>query len=82
MIVIVASPSIPPFDTIARLERTDARGCAGIDEIARSELEQRRELSDHLRNLADHLGEIGLLLHDAIDLEPDASACHVSNGNG
>src|SRR4029078_3086507 len=49
----------------------DVLGRAGVDDVAGHELEGLGQLADLLRHRPDHHVEVGVLLHAAVDLEPD-----------
>jgi len=52
-------------DQIARQDRTDARGCTGIDQVASFQCDLLRQLRDHFRNIPDHLADIAALTFGA-----------------
>ncbi len=55
------------------LTLTDARRRAGHDDVAGRELDDLGQFPDRLRHVPDHLIEVAVLLHDAVDLEHDAA---------
>src|SRR5215470_20201523 len=61
------------FELVAGDGGGDARGGPGHDDIAGGELDHLAELDDHLWHAPDHLREIAVLAHLAVDLERDAA---------
>src|SRR5689334_11072492 len=61
------------FELVAYLQRRNASGRAGHDDVAGFERDHFGELPDDLRHVPDHLREVAVLLHLAIDLEIDAA---------
>ncbi len=66
--------SMPASTESPRTSGPHSRRCAGVNEVAGRDLEQRRQLRDDLRHLPGHLGDIRVLLHLAVHPEPDAGA--------
>src|SRR5258708_16771265 len=64
---------------IAGLDRADAVGRAGVDEVAGGELDQAGEEADGLGDVPDEIGEIALLLDRAVDLELDQALCRMAD---
>src|SRR6266700_869818 len=67
------------FQLIAGLQRGNAGGRAGHDDIAGGKLDHLGQLPDDLRHIPDHLFKIAVLLHFAVDLEPDAALARVAD---
>src|SRR5207244_1159995 len=58
---------------VARLDRTDAGGRAGVDDVARLKRVMLRQKRDLLGNRPDHVAQVGALPLLAIDIEPDGA---------
>src|ERR1051325_4807910 len=70
------------FELVAYLQRRNASGRAGHDDVAGFERDHFGELPDDLRHVPDHLLEVAVLLHLAIDLEIDASLVRMADLGG
>ena len=55
------------FDAVALDHGADAGGRSGHDDVAGADRNLLRQLRDDLRHIPDHLREIGVLLHRAVD---------------
>src|SRR6202171_5275754 len=69
----------PPYQHVSGHHRADAGRRTGKDQIARQELVVLRKEMPHVRHVPDHVGQIALLLHRAVDLERDAATAHVTD---
>ena len=63
---------LDPAD-LARGQRTDTGGRAGIDQVAGAERDQARQMGDDVRHRPDHVGQIGILADIARDKGADAA---------
>src|ERR1041384_3381490 len=71
------------FQPVSGLERAHTRRRAGHDDVAGRKLDHLGELPDDLRHVPDHLLEIAVLLHLAVDLEIDAALLRMADfGSG
>src|SRR5438309_1901715 len=61
------------LEAIAGLQRPDARGRAGEDEMARPELVEPRECRDDVRDVPHHRAHVRFLAPLAVDGGPDAA---------
>src|SRR5437763_15326184 len=66
---------------IARFDRAHTGRSAGENEIAGSELEQRRQLRDDVRHVPQHPTQVRLLAQLAVDTEPDAPPRYLAQGS-
>src|SRR2546421_13100801 len=64
------------------LQRADAGRLASHDDFARRKLDHLGKLPDDLRHVPDHLFEIAVLFHLAVDLEPDAALVRMADFGG
>src|SRR3984893_12022281 len=67
------------FELVARNGRGDAGGGSGHDHVAGGKLDHLAELADHLRHAPDHLGEVAVLAHLAVDLQGDAALARMAD---
>src|SRR3954470_12519121 len=58
-------------DPVADLDRADAGGRAGIDQVARLDAHRAGQDGDDLRNAPDKVGDVLVLLGFTIDRQPD-----------
>src|SRR5687768_6600662 len=63
----------PGEHLVAGLDRADARGRAGENDVARLERVVLRKVGDLLGHGPDHLGEVRALALLAVDVEPDGA---------
>src|SRR5690348_3746471 len=65
------------FERVALDHGGDAGGRAGIDEVARRQRDEAREIGDRFGNGPDQLRDVALLADLAVDLEPDGALADV-----
>src|ERR1700731_367295 len=67
------------LELVAGHGRGDAGGGSGHDHVAGGKLDHLAELADHLRHAPDHLGEVAVLAHLAVDLQGDAPLARMTD---
>src|SRR5579864_3329406 len=67
------------FHLVAPDHGRDAGRRAGINQVARAELDIGREIGDRLGDVPNELRDIALLLDDTVDLEPDRTLGDVTD---
>src|SRR5882757_6124764 len=78
----ILQPLDAAFDPVAVLERANARRGAGEDEIAGLELEQGRQLRDHLRYGPDQFSDVRVLAQLPVHGQPDSAFRYMSTRRG
>src|ERR1700731_1054981 len=75
----LAKPVDPAHHQIAPPHGADPFGRAREDEVARLQLEELRQVGYRLRRRPDELGDVGTLLLDTVDLEPDRAVIDMAD---